>query len=237
MPHAGRPPKISTDLIAKIAKAIHRGNYRETASAINDIHRDTLNEWLRRGAREKERVKSLQAKGETRARVHAGEKLYVQLSDAVEKALAVADDRDLARVDAGARGGEKVVVEVTRTISKPVIHESGKPLVTKAGQPIVIVETITERRISRTGPDWHAAAWKLERRNPRLYGRRTYQEVTGRDGQDLIPLTAIRAALAATDEVEDAEWEELEEHANDAYNEANAARLLGSGDGPADLEG
>ena len=29
---------------------------------------------------------------------------------------------------------------------------------------------------------WQAAAWKLERRNPRQWGRREYSEVTGADG-------------------------------------------------------
>ena len=221
---AHRPSKITADLVERIAASIRGGAYKETASALVDVHRDTLNEWLRRGAKEKERVKSLWAKGERRARVHAGESLYVRLSDAVEKALAEADERDLGHVDAGARGGQPVVVRTTRTRSQPVIDDKGKPVTKRNGKPILIVETIVEERTTATAPSWQAAAWKLERRNLRLYGRRTYAEVTGRDGQDLIPLTAIRAALAANDEIEDAEWEELEEPAG----------LLGPGAGEGD---
>lgn len=38
-------------------------------------------------------------------------------------------------------------------------------------------------RIDRAADtQWQAAAWKLERRNPKLWGRREYTEVTGADG-------------------------------------------------------
>lgn len=234
MPRAAhRPAKISPEIIAKIAKAIAAGLYKETAAAVKDIHRDTLNEWLRRGARELERVKSETAKGVKAVRVRASERLYVELSDAVEKAIARADERDLAVIDDAARGGRKELVTVTRTKSQPMIdHRTGKPIVRKDGTPIMVTETITERRESKAAPQWQAAAWKLERRDPRRYGRRTYAEVTGRDGQDLIPLTAIRAAIASAEEIHEAEWEELEE-ANGAYN--GAAGLLGPGEPAPDL--
>ncbi len=210
----GRPPKISPEIVAKIAKAIVAGAYKETASAIVDVHRDTLNEWLRRGAKEKERVKRDTQKGLRGVRIRAPERLYVELSDAVEKAIARADVRDLGYVDEAARGGRKEVVTVTRTKAQPMIdHRTGKPIVRKDGVPIMITETTTETRESRAAPEWQAAAWKLERRNPRLYGRRTYAEITGRDGQDLIPLTAIRAAMAASEEIPYAEWEEIEQPA------------------------
>ncbi len=232
----GRPPKITAELVERIAKAIRTGSYKETASALVDVHRDTLNEWLRRGAKEKERVKSALAKGVKRVRVHAGERVYVELSDAVEKAMAEADERDLGHVDAGATGGQPIEIVTVRTRVQPVLDSNGKPVLDEEKKPLVVVERITEKRTTATAPDWHAAAWKLERRNPRLYGRRTYAEVTGRDGQDLIPLTAIRAALASNDEIEDAEWEELEEHAADAYNESAAAGLLGAGELEADAD-
>jgi len=38
-------------------------------------------------------------------------------------------------------------------------------------------------RIDRAADNnWQAAAWKLERRNPKMWGRRNYTEMTGADG-------------------------------------------------------
>ena len=38
-------------------------------------------------------------------------------------------------------------------------------------------------RIDRAADsNWQAAAWKLERRNPKMWGRREYTQVTGADG-------------------------------------------------------
>ncbi len=48
-----------------------------------------------------------------------------------------------------------------------------------------------------TPDDWHAAAWKLERRYPHMYGRNvTQMEVTGKDGGP-IEINDARAQLAA----------------------------------------
>lgn len=237
----GRPLKITPELIKSIGDAVAAGLYKETASALKNISRETLHSWLKRGAVEKERLQQLRAKGE-RARPLKSEALYVELSDTIEKAIAGADLRDLAIVDGSAQGGRREVVTVTRTKSAPLMdHRTGKPIVRKDGTPILISETTTEVRESHAAPEWQAAAWKLERRNPREYGRRVIREPVGRDGDPVIPLAAIRAVLASTDELAREAWEELEDHGTVPIGSTAAALLnpppdLPEGEPPADVE-
>ncbi len=89
----GRPSKISYDLIKKITDAIRAGNYIETASAYAGINKSTLYDWLKRGQRERQRV----AKN-ARNKVQKKERIYVEFSDAVEKALAEAEMRDVLTI-------------------------------------------------------------------------------------------------------------------------------------------
>ena len=106
--------ELEPELQTRILTYIRAGAYLETAAAAAGINRTTLHRWLKRGAE--------------------GEQPFADFSDAVEKTLAEAEIRDLARIDKAA-------------------------------------ET-----------QWAAAAWKLERRNPRMWGRREYNELTGADG-------------------------------------------------------
>ncbi len=84
----GRPSKLTPEIQDKICNAIRAGNYIETASAYVGIHKSTLYDWLKRGAREKERVLK-----NPRAKTRKREAPYVVFSDAVEKALAEAEVR------------------------------------------------------------------------------------------------------------------------------------------------
>ena len=86
-----RPTKLNFDTHNKIITAIRAGNYIETAAAYAGINKSTLYEWLKRGEREKQRV----AKN-PRYRIRKSEKPYVEFSNAVEKALAEAEIRDVA---------------------------------------------------------------------------------------------------------------------------------------------
>lgn len=204
---AGRPPKLDAELIAKIEKAVAAGLYKETASALNGIPRSTFLEWLRWGAEEKQRIESERAKGVRGVRLLARRRIYVELSDAVERAIAVADARDLGIVDKTAQGGLETKTITTKTRTFPKLDESGKPLMDANGVAVQVIEITREEKISHSLPEWTAAAWKLERRDPKRFGRRTYKELTGADGKDLIPLEAIRAVLAGAGDVEDADWE------------------------------
>lgn len=118
---AGRPVKLNAEVQRKIVDAISGGNYMETASAYAGISKDTFYRWLRRGEREKQRV----AKN-PRAKIKKEEKMYVELSDEVEKALAKSEMRD-----------------------------------------VYIIGKAAESQ-------WQAAAWRLERKFPKKWGRRNF---------------------------------------------------------------
>lgn len=81
----GRPSKLTPEIQEKIVQAIRAGNYIETAAAYAGIDKTTLYDWLKRGARAK-----------------TGK--YREFSNAVEKALAEAEVRDVAII---AKAAEK----------------------------------------------------------------------------------------------------------------------------------
>lgn len=87
----GRPIKLTPELQEELVKVIRAGNYIETACAYVGINKTTFYDWLKRGAREKERL----AKNPN-ARPKKSEQPFVELSNAVEKALAQAEIRDVA---------------------------------------------------------------------------------------------------------------------------------------------
>lgn len=86
----GRPTKLTSEVQHRIVQAIQAGNYMETAAAYAGINKSTLYLWLKRGAREKERLEK-----NSRARMRKAEAPYVKFSNAVEKALAEAEMRDV----------------------------------------------------------------------------------------------------------------------------------------------
>lgn len=91
----GRKSKISPEMTDMIVDAISRGNYIETASAYAGIHKDTLYEWLKRGAREKYRLQQ-----DPEAKPNPDEALYVDFHTRVQKALASSEMGDLDVISA-----------------------------------------------------------------------------------------------------------------------------------------
>jgi transposase len=79
-----RPTKFDADVAARILTAIRVGNYMETAAAHAGISKDTLYAWLRKGARAKS--------GPLR-----------EFSDAVQKAIADAEVRNVAVIQRAAQ--------------------------------------------------------------------------------------------------------------------------------------
>lgn len=140
-------PTLTQELIDKITNAVRGGNYIETSVALYGVPKWKFYEWLT-AARTNEKPDSLE-------RI---------LADALDKAIAEAEVRDLQKIDMAAEGIE---AEFLR-------DEDGKLIFSKKGDPI----------IKRPGmmPQWAAAAWKLERRSPRRWGRLDRIEQSGPEG-------------------------------------------------------
>ena len=67
----------------EVAKYLRAGNYIETTAALVGINRDSIYEWLKRGAAEQERLVK-----NPRARLRKREEIFVEFSDTVKKAQA-----------------------------------------------------------------------------------------------------------------------------------------------------
>ena len=83
----GSNPKLTEALIEKIALAIHHGAYIETAAALCGINKDTLYQWLRIAASD------------------GAAPLHIKLSDALKRAMAASEARDIAVIDKAAQDG------------------------------------------------------------------------------------------------------------------------------------
>jgi transposase len=79
----GRPTKLTPEVTEAFLKALRVGNYLETAAAFAGIAKQTVYDWLRRGAREESRE-------------------LIEFSDAVKKAQAQAEARDVAIIASAA---------------------------------------------------------------------------------------------------------------------------------------
>jgi hypothetical protein len=82
----GRPSKLTPGLQQQVCDALRRGAYVETAAAMAGVSKVTLYGWLKLGAREDEGP-------------------HVEFLNAVEKAQAEAEMRDLERVESAAENG------------------------------------------------------------------------------------------------------------------------------------
>lgn len=80
-------PKLTEELIETIAQAIRVGSYVETAVALAGVSKDSFYRWLRQAESDDSTL------------------LTVKLSDAVKKALAESEKRDLDVIDKAAQEG------------------------------------------------------------------------------------------------------------------------------------
>lgn len=88
MPPLGRPTIIG-EVSERVIEFVRAGNYVETAAAAAGISKDTFYAWLRRGARERRRLKK------ANTRPNKTEQPYLAFSDAIQKATGEAEARDV----------------------------------------------------------------------------------------------------------------------------------------------
>lgn len=99
MAETGRPSKLSTELTTKICDMLRAGNYLETAAAYAGIDKATLHRWMKRGAREIERVES----SEKNLKIRKREQPYVDFCNSIKKALAEGEVRDMIIISNAAK--------------------------------------------------------------------------------------------------------------------------------------
>jgi len=90
----GRPPKISQQKIDEIRALVAGGAYIETAAAFAGIHKETLYEWLRTGAKARDAKKGV--------RLTKKQRLCREFSDAMLKAVAQAELKDMSIIGTAA---------------------------------------------------------------------------------------------------------------------------------------
>jgi predicted DNA-binding protein YlxM (UPF0122 family) len=80
---AGRPTKLTIELMNEIAQYLRAGNYIETTAALVGINRDSIYEWIKRGNKEQERLSK-----NPRAKIRKKEAIFVEFTDTVKKSQA-----------------------------------------------------------------------------------------------------------------------------------------------------
>lgn len=113
----GRPTALTPELQNKICNALRLGCYIETAVTANGVSKQAFYNWLKRGNRQKKGI-------------------YREFVDAVQKAMADAEIRDLLKID------------------------------------------------KASDTNWQAAAWKLERKFPKKWGRREMVRLSTGEDED-----------------------------------------------------
>lgn len=132
----GAPVKLTEDLIKQICNAIRSGAYMETAASYCGIDKVSFYKWMKLG-RQKPRS------------------IYGALINALDKALADAELRDIVTIDRASTG-------------TPAQYDEDGNLIKQ------------EMR-----PDWKASAWRLERKFPKKWGVKAHLEHSGPDGSPI----------------------------------------------------
>lgn len=143
----GRPSKITPTLVDAIISSLKAGCYLETAAAFSGITRSTLQEWMKRGRKELERLSN------PRTKPSKTEVQFVILINGITRAMAEAEIRDVSQIAKAALGGQKLTEEKIKKDNKG---------------NIISHEIITKMTL----PQWQASAWRLERKYPKRWGRR-----------------------------------------------------------------
>lgn len=99
----GRPSKLTPEIHNRIVAAIQRGSYVETAAQMAGIQKFTYYEWLKRG----KAVQAMldEAHEDEQPDITAHDANCVNFSNAVFRAMAEAEVRDLTAIDNAAQQG------------------------------------------------------------------------------------------------------------------------------------
>lgn len=96
----GRPPKLTRDLIAKIAGSVRVGCYLDSAARVHGVAKATYHQWMKRGNEQK--------RG-----------LYREFVDALLTAQAEADERDHAIIAQASMKGDWKAAETHLRLRNP----------------------------------------------------------------------------------------------------------------------
>lgn len=143
-----------------IVEHLAAGNYLETAAAAVGVNRTNLHRILQRGA------KALRANATTGRAVPKAEKVYAEFAERVQESTSRAEARAVATIARLAEGG----IVVTEISIDYVIVD---------GERSEVKRTETTRALA---PNFRAIAWRLERRNPKHWGRYGSLETMDPDG-------------------------------------------------------
>jgi hypothetical protein len=177
--HAGgRPPKLDAPLTTRpdgtvvtiadrILASVAAGNYIETAAASAGIHKTSVYEWARVGAR----VNAALMAGQRRSEFTKHERRCAEFSDALLRAEAEAEAADVTVAAQLAQGGlkQRTVKTVKRTKKDT------------AGQVLESHET-AETTETSTLPDGAMIRWRLAKRHPERWGGTDRVEISGPGG-------------------------------------------------------
>jgi hypothetical protein len=137
-----------------IADFVRLGNYLETACLFVGLHSNTVKVWLREGGKAQARLDA----GARRRDLTAYQRHCATFLSAVRSAQAEAEQRDVFRLAQLARGG----LPQATTTERWELDQDGQER---------LVERTTVTR--ETLPDVRAITWRLERRFPDRWMRRT----------------------------------------------------------------
>lgn len=98
----GTPLKVHVTAAERVIEALERGNYLETAAAMAGVHKDTVYEWLKVGAK-------AWSTGLPLSRMRAHDRRCAEFSDGVAQAQAMAEGNDVDRLHALANGEDASV--------------------------------------------------------------------------------------------------------------------------------
>ena len=176
----GRPTKLTAQTARTILDVVAAGGTRSSAAKAAGVHRDTIQEWLRRGEQDTADTTtppdsslhtaaqlrgiardagitglSRMNKGELAAAIAAQPSQYSYFTDNIKKAEAATEVEWLTNI---ARIGQGEHLE---TVTTEELDDTG------------VVTKRTTRVTTTHKPAWQAFAWLLERRHPADWCRRT----------------------------------------------------------------